>query len=59
MASVLGFWGIAADLHLAAEFAIRSGPLAHWQPWLGAAALLQFCSYLLNRYGRGGDVTTR
>jgi hypothetical protein len=31
---------------------------SHWQVWLGAAALLQVVSYLLNRYGSGGDAAT-
>jgi hypothetical protein len=52
MASALGFWRIAADLGLTANFAIPSGLFSHWHIWLGAAALLQFCSRALSRYGR-------
>jgi len=37
------------------EFAIH-GLFSHWQVWLGAAALLQLCSYALSRYG-GSDRT--
>ncbi|HWB86987.1 MAG TPA: hypothetical protein VG675_22785 [Bryobacteraceae bacterium] len=55
MASVLGVWRIAADFNWAKSFAIPSGLFSHWQVWLGGAAVLQFCSYMLNRYGRGGD----
>jgi hypothetical protein len=52
MASALALWRVAADLSWASRFAISSGPLSHWQFWLGAAAALQICSHLLNRYGR-------
>jgi len=52
MASALGFWRIAADLGLTGSFAIPSGLFSHWHVWLGAAALLQFCSRALSRYGR-------
>jgi len=54
MALILGFWRIGADFHWTSRFAIPSGVLSHWQVWLGAAALLQFCSYALNRYGKTG-----
>jgi hypothetical protein len=53
-ASILGFWRIGADFHWTSSFAIPSGWLSHWQFWLGAAALLQFCAYALNRYGKTG-----
>jgi len=58
MASVLGLWRIAADLKFTNSFAIPSGLFSHWQVWLGAAAALQLCSRMLNRYGRGGDTAT-
>lgn len=58
MASVLAAWRIAADLNFASRFAIPSGLFSHWQVWLGAAILLQLCSRMLNRYGRGGDEAT-
>ncbi|PWT99859.1 MAG: hypothetical protein C5B51_26265 [Terriglobia bacterium] len=54
MAAALGAWGIAADFRWTGSFAISSGLFSHWQVWLGGAALLQFGSYILNRYGRGG-----
>jgi hypothetical protein len=54
MASVLGFWRIAADLKWTNSFAIPSGVFSHWEVWLGGAAVLQLCSYALNRYGRSG-----
>jgi len=53
-ASILGFWRIGADFHWMSSFAIPSGLLSHWQVWLGGAALLQFCAYALNRYGKTG-----
>ena len=58
MASVLAIWRIAADLKFANNFAIGSGLFSHWQVWLAAAALLQLCSRMLNRYGKRGDTAT-
>ncbi|MGA1994596.1 MAG: hypothetical protein ABSH45_02350 [Bryobacteraceae bacterium] len=40
---------------VASNFAISSGIFSHWHVWVGAAALLQFCAYRLNRYGKSGD----
>jgi hypothetical protein len=51
---VLAVWRLAADMNWANSFAIPSGLFSHWQVWLGAAAALQGCSYVLNRYGHGG-----
>jgi len=58
VAAALGFWRIAADLNWANSFAIPSGVFSHWQVWLGAAAGLQFCSRVLNRYGKGAGRAT-
>jgi hypothetical protein len=58
IAFVLAIWRVAADLNWANSFAIPSGLFSHWQVWLGAAALLQVVSYLLDRYGSGGDAAT-
>lgn len=55
MASVLAAWRIAADLNWASSFAIPSGPMSHWQFWLGTAGALQICSRLLNRYAKRGN----
>ena len=55
LASVVGLWRIAADLNWARAFAIPTGFFSHWQVWIAAAVLLQLCSYVLNRYGKGGD----
>jgi hypothetical protein len=55
MALVLGIWRIAADLKLTSSFYIASGPLSDWRFWFGAAAVLQLCSYFLNRYGKSKD----
>ena|ERR1041385_538902 len=52
---VLGFWRIAADLNWTSQFAIQSGPFSYWQVWLGLGALLQWCSRMLNRYGKRED----
>ena len=53
VAAALALWRIGADLEWANSFAIPSGIFSHWQVWLGAAAALQFCSRILNRYGKG------
>lgn len=52
-ACVLGCWRIASDFNWTGGFAIASGLFSHWQVWLGAAAVLQLCSHVLNRYGKG------
>jgi hypothetical protein len=58
VSAALAIWRVAADLNLAKSFAISSGLFSHWQVWLGAAVLLQTCSRMLNRYGRGRDAAT-
>jgi hypothetical protein len=55
LASVLALWRIAADLNWTSSFAIPTGLFSHWQVWLGAAVLLQFCAHVLNRYGKSGE----
>jgi hypothetical protein len=55
MAWVLAFWRIAADLNWANGFAIPSGVFSHWQVWFAAGVVLQLCSRVLYRYGKGGD----
>jgi hypothetical protein len=52
MACALAFWRLAADLKAAGQFPIPDGLFSHWQVWLTLAASLQFCSALLNRYGK-------
>ncbi|HTT64417.1 MAG TPA: hypothetical protein VMG35_21345 [Bryobacteraceae bacterium] len=59
MAAALGFWRLAQDPHWASDFAIHQGLFSHWQVWFAFAGLLQTGSYLLNRYGRGGDEPAR
>jgi hypothetical protein len=56
-AGLLAAWRIAADLNLAASFAIANGLFSHWQVWMGAAVLLQVVAYGLNRYGNSQDPT--
>jgi hypothetical protein len=58
IALMLAVWRIAAGLNLASAFCIASGPLSHWQAWLGLAALLQLCSHYLNRYGKNKDTAS-
>ena len=53
---VLALWRIAADLNWANGFAIPTGLFSHWQVWLAAGLLLQLCSRILYRYGKGGDI---
>ena len=55
LAAVLGLWRIAADMQWTGSFAIAEGFFSHWQVWLGAAAALQMCAHLLNRYARNGE----
>lgn len=55
MAYALGFWRLASDMGLTAEFAI-TGMFSHWQVWIGLAAVLNLASYSLVRYGRGGEL---
>jgi len=55
VAFLLAWWRIAADLNWTNSFAIDSGLFSHWQVWMAAAVLLQLCSRMLNRYGRGKD----
>ena len=54
-AALLAAWRVAADLKLAASFAIPAGFFSHWQVWLGAAVLLEVCAHALNRYGKSED----
>jgi hypothetical protein len=49
----LGGWRLGQDLGWAGDFVFESGVLSHWQVWLSAAALLQYGSWRLSRYGRG------
>jgi hypothetical protein len=55
MASVLGFWRLAADMQWTGEFGISTGLFSHWQVWLAVAGLLQWGAWTLNRYGRDHD----
>jgi hypothetical protein len=55
VAFVLACWRMAADLKWTNSFAIASGLFSHWQVWMAAAAALQLCSRMLNRYARAKD----
>ena len=55
MAYVLGLWGLTSDLGVTREFAI-GGVLSHWQIWIAAGVTLHIAAYVLNRYGRGGEL---
>jgi hypothetical protein len=52
MALVLGIWNVGADLKVTSAFVIAAGWLSHGAVWIGAAVLLEFCSFALNRYGQ-------
>ena len=54
--SVLGLWRLAADLHMAGQFAITTGLFSHWQVWFALAGLVQFIAMALNRYGNDQPV---
>jgi hypothetical protein len=54
--SLLGFWGIAADLKWTSNFAISSGFFSHWQVWLLGGALLQMAALLLRHYAGPVDL---
>ncbi|HYW42359.1 MAG TPA: hypothetical protein VE959_05855 [Bryobacteraceae bacterium] len=58
LAGVFALWRLAADLKWTSQFVIPSGLFSHWQVWVVAAGLLELCSHLLNRYGRGRNATT-
>jgi hypothetical protein len=56
MACILVFWRLAADLNATGQFPIPDGLFSHWQVWLTLAVSLQFCSTMLNRYGKAEKV---
>ena len=49
MALVLSLWRIAAGLHWTSSFVILTGPFSSWEAWLGVAALVKLCEFLVNR----------
>jgi len=53
--TLLALWRVAADLNWTGSFAISAGFFSHWQVWLAASALLQFCARVLNRYAKTGQ----
>lgn len=50
IAFTIFFWSISSDLRWTRNFLVSSGPFAHWQVWLGAAAALLLIARILNRY---------
>jgi|SRR5581483_285300 len=52
MAYSLGFWRLASDMGLAAQFDI-TGAFSHWQLWIGLGVMLHAASITLSRHGRG------
>jgi hypothetical protein len=54
----LGVWRLCEDLDLAGDFVFASGFLSHWQVWIGAAVLVQYCAWRLTRYSRSGQTET-
>lgn len=55
MAYVLGFWRLSSDLGVTHEFGL-AGMLSHWQVWIAVGVTLHIAAYVLNRYGRGGEM---
>jgi hypothetical protein len=52
LAALLALWRIASDMNWTGSFAIHGGFFSHWQVWMVAAAALQLCASLLNRYSK-------
>jgi hypothetical protein len=48
----LGIWRIGTDLAWAGDFVVPDGLLSHWQIWIGAALLIQYAAWRLNRYAK-------
>lgn len=57
-ACALALWRLAADLHVAGQFAIADGLFSHWQVWFAVAILIQLIAIFLNRYGSGQPVVS-
>jgi len=55
MAYVLGIWRLASDMGMAGEF-VFTGMFSHWQIWMGLGVLVHIVSFMLARYGSGGDL---
>jgi hypothetical protein len=55
MAYVLGFWRLSSDLGMTREFGL-AGILSHWQVWIAFGVTLHIAAFVLNRYGRGGEM---
>ena len=55
MTYVLGLWALSSELKLATEFPFH-GVYSHWQIWFALGAALQIASFMLNRYGTGGEL---
>ena len=55
MAYVLGFWRLSSDIGVTHEFGLV-GTLSHWQVWVMVGVSLHIAAYVLNRYGRGGEM---
>ncbi len=48
----LGAWRLSQDVGFAGDFVFSDGFLSHWQVWVAAAALTQYCSWRLGRYAQ-------
>jgi hypothetical protein len=55
MSYVLGAWKLASDLKVTDKFELE-GIFSHWQTWFGVGVALQLASFVLNRYGMGGEL---
>lgn len=56
IAYVLGFWRLASDMGLAGESGL-SGFFSHWQIWIPIGAALQFTAGMLDKYGKGMELS--
>jgi hypothetical protein len=55
IAYVLAIWRLASDMGMTAEF-VFTGLFSHWQVWMGIGVLVHTVSYVLARYGSGGEL---
>lgn len=55
MAYVLGLWRLSSDVGVTRESGL-GGLLSHWQVWIAAGVSLHIAAYVLNRYGRDGEM---
>lgn len=57
-AFMLALWRLASDMSAAGRFGIQGGPFSHWQVWFVVAGVIALAAWSLNRYGRGGPLSS-